>query len=191
MSVHLSVDEVAALLITTPRNVRRFIADGTLPAMPNPSGARGRVVPSEAVHALKEKRETDKGTDGQADTKRVRPPVRERFVDEGLVEHLRGEVEFLRARNAELNAVVMQQARALATQTVERPAIEAASQSVGSAQNRTDSGEMSNYVAGDLNTQKTAQNRAQTSFSSYAAISDWLESIETKKEPTSKEIDSS
>jgi excisionase family DNA binding protein len=49
------------------------------------------------------------GEDGERDT---------------LLAHLQGEVEFLRARNAELNAVVMQQARALASSTQERPVLE-------------------------------------------------------------------
>ena len=129
VSVHLSISDAAARLDTTPRNVRRWIAEGRLDAEPDPKGGRGRVVTLESVRALEVERDAEKSavrTDGRTDTRTkaaVRPPVHEEKSDseplEGgrgeLVEQLRGEVDFLRARNAELNAIVMQQARALSS----------------------------------------------------------------------------
>lgn len=125
--VHLSISDAAARLETTPRNVRRWIAEGRLDAEPDPN-SRGRVVSLESVRALEVERDAEKNatrTSGRTDkgtSAAVRPSVhaeKETPSNGGgeekgeLVEQLRGEVEFLRARNAELNAIVMQQARAL------------------------------------------------------------------------------
>jgi hypothetical protein len=128
-SVHLSIDETALLFETTPRNVRRWIAERKLEAIEDPKGGRARVIAYEAAQAFKQSRETqnhNKASSGRTDTRtthNVQPSVH----SDAMIEQLRGEVEFLRARNAELNAVVMQQARALAKQSAETPAIEAAS----------------------------------------------------------------
>jgi hypothetical protein len=129
VSVHLSISDAAARLDTTPRNVRRWIAEGRLDAEPDPKGGRGRVVSLESVRAWEVERDAEKQatrTSGRTDTRTnpaVRPPVHEEKSDfetlsggrGELVEQLRGEVDFLRARNAELNAIVMQQARALSS----------------------------------------------------------------------------
>ena len=169
----LSVDETAALLSTTARNVRRYIAEGKLPAIQSPSG-RGRLIPKHEALLFQRDRtdkapqvdgrtkpewtkrtsskRTDKEADGQADK------AQRRDVSTGLLSTLesdksaqilaltaqrdaaqaeaaqlrkerdreREEVEFLRARVAELNAVVMQTARAIPSQTKERPIIETA-----------------------------------------------------------------
>jgi hypothetical protein len=89
------------------------------------------VVSLESVSALEVERDAEKDaarTSGRTDKRTnpaVRPSVHEaenkapslgKGEEKGeLVEQLRGEVEFLRARNAELNAIVMQQARALSS----------------------------------------------------------------------------
>jgi hypothetical protein len=130
-SVHLSINETALLFETTPRNVRRWIAERKLEAVQDPKGGRARVIPYEAAQAFKQSRDAQthtKASSGRTDTRtthNVQPTVH----SDAMIDQLRGEVEFLRARNAELNAVVMQQARALAKQSAETPAIEAAASS--------------------------------------------------------------
>ena len=130
-SVRLSVSEAAARLDSTPRSVRRWIGEGRLDAEPDPNG-RGRLVSLESVEHLKSERDAETEatrTSGRTDTRTqnpVRPAVREPGDESEInlspgrgrgemIEQLRSEVEFLRARNAELNAVIMQQARALSS----------------------------------------------------------------------------
>jgi excisionase family DNA binding protein len=137
LTVHLSIDEAAVLLDTTPRNVRRWIAEGKLEGFKDPKGGRGRVVSAASAQMLLEERNSEPGdektaqrTDGRTDKgekSNVRPSVHD-GESTALIEQLRGEVEFLRARNAELNAVMMQQARALeasAEAMEKRPALPA------------------------------------------------------------------
>ncbi len=111
----LSIDAAATRLDTTARNVRRYIAERKLAAIPDPNG-RGRVVLLSSVEAWEAEAKAEaKRTDGRTDTRTQnndRPPVHEDLAAQ-LLDQLRSENEFLRARNAELNAVVMQQARAL------------------------------------------------------------------------------
>lgn len=105
------------------------------------------------------------------------------------IRFLRGVVEQLQRDAIELRAIA-RDALKVQPRQLESSSTNGVMGSAKTAQNRTDSSEVGNYVPGDSNPPKTAQNGAQTSFSSYADINAWLESIETKKEPTSKEIDS-
>ncbi len=125
----LTVSQAAARLKCSDKSIRRKIERGELEAhkVKTATGQEWRIkfgtVPD--VQELDRPgldRETD--TDGQVtdsksgetDTLPDTPGQTDGHSDghlPALVEHLQGEVEFLRARNAELNAVVMQQARAL------------------------------------------------------------------------------
>jgi hypothetical protein len=117
----VTVTQAADILRTTPRNVRRWIAQNKLKAIPNPDGP-GRLILMSAVRDFQDTRNQEpldqadnRRTNARTDTRTsgdVRPPSDPTAAQ--LLEQMRSEIEHLRARTAEQNAIIMQQARALA-----------------------------------------------------------------------------